>query len=81
MTNLQTQQWNSNLNLNISVSKAHVPNDYCLAIIKQGSRCGSALRREYLLKQQKIFVKATTKKTNNQEEKATLEIPLCLMKE
>lgn len=78
MTNLQTQQWNSNLNLNISVSKAHVPNNYCLAIIKQGSRCGSALRR---VDTQKIFVKATTKKTNNQEEKATLEIPLCLMKE
>lgn len=45
-------------------------------MIKQGSRCGVLC-----IDTQKIFVKATMKKTNNQEEKATLEISLCLMKE
>lgn len=77
MTNLWTQQWNLNLSLNPSVSKAHGLNNYHPAMIKRGDRCGSAWCR---VGAEQIFARATTKPAN-QEEKATLEIPFCLIKE
>ena len=65
--------------MNISVSQAHVLNNYCLAVTKCDSRCGSAwcgVGTQYLLKPQQ---QQQQQKDKQQHEKASLEDPLCLI--